>query len=100
MEETLIIITMAAIAITLQIVYRKKLYHTWRERITAAGIIFIVLIPWEFYAQKSGMWVFPGPGMIGVRLFGSPIEVIIFYIIAPYSIFVLFETLHIWMDKK
>ncbi len=99
MEEMMILLALLLAAIFLQIKYRKILFHSWKERILTTSIVFLVMMSWEFYSKYKGTWLYPGPGMVGVYIFGLPLELYLFYIIAPYFAFTFYETIHSWMDK-
>lgn len=100
MEEMIIMVVVLAIAIILKIKYKEILYHSAKERTLITMIIFVVMMSWEFYSKNAGIWAFPGPGMVGIYIFGLPIELYIFYLILPYFVFVSYETMHLKMDKR
>lgn len=99
MEELIIVICLLVAAIFMKIKYRLVLYHSEKERVLTSIIILIIMISWELVSKHRSVWLFPGPGMTGILLFGLPIDLWIFYLILPYSIFTVFELMHKKLDK-
>ncbi len=50
----------------------------WSITIATIGIL------WDYFATWRGHWIFPGDGLIGVRIFGLPIEEYLFAFIIPF----------------
>ena len=100
MEEIIILSIILLFTIIQKIRFKEVLYHSFKERITITLIIFFVMMSWEFYSKSKEIWLFPGPGMIGVYILGLPLELYIFYLIFPYFVFVFYETMHIKLDSK
>lgn len=100
MEELIILIFLLAATVVLEIKYKLALYHSKRERIWVTLIVLIFMITEEQVARINNIWLFPGPGMSGIYIFGLPLDLYLFYIILPYFVFVVFELIHKQMDKK
>jgi len=96
-----IVILFIVVGLFLEIRYKVHLYHSWRERLFVSVGCFIFLIGWElinhFYFDA---WYYPGVGMIGVFLFGLPLELYLFFFTAPYFSFVVYELIHREVDKN
>lgn len=53
--------------------------------------IFIFGMIWDYYAVSNQHWIFPGPGLIGTRIYGLPIEEFLFFLIVPYAAFTIYK---------
>ena len=100
MEESIIVICLLITATFIKIKYRLVLYHSEKERILTSIIIFIIMISWELVSTRTAVWLYPGPGLIGVFVLGLPIELYLFYLVLPYFVFIVFELIHKKLDKK
>lgn len=86
-----ILVIILILTILLEYKYHIHLYKSIKERITITLTIFILSIIWDYYATYKQHWIFPGPGLIGFRIFGLPIEEFLFFLILPYFLFVLYK---------
>ncbi len=100
MEEMIILIVIFLFTIIQKIKFKEILYHSFKERIIITLVIFVVMMSWEFYSKSKGIWLFPGPGMVGIYILGLPLELYLFYLIFPYFVFVFYETMHLKLDSK
>jgi len=100
MEELIILIFLFAATIVLEIKYKLVLCHSKKERVWTTLVVLIIMIAEEQVARINEIWLFPGPGMMGIYIFGLPLDLYLFYVILPYFVFVVFELIHKKMDKK
>ena len=82
------------LAIFLHQKFHLKIYKS--KKVMAATVLaaFITGILWDYYATWRHHWIFPGNGLIGIRILGLPIEEFLFFLIMPYwglTIFRLIE---------
>jgi len=100
MNLAVVIIFLAA-GLYLEKKYKVKLYHSIKERIIVTTIMFVVLMGWELinfnYFQA---WIYPGPGMIGFKILGLPLELYLFFLTSPYFALVVYELIHKEVDKR
>lgn len=96
MEYLIILTLILAITIFIELRYHIHLYHSMKERIIVTLNIFIVGMIWDYYATYNSHWVFPGPGLIGIRIFNLPIEEFLFFLIVPYAAFTMYK----FYDRK
>ena len=87
----MILMGFLALAILLEYIYRVKLYHSMRERIIITLHFFVIGMVFDYYATWRQIWTFPGPGLIGFRIFGLPIEEFLFFLIMPYISLVFYK---------
>ena len=80
-------------AVFLEWKFRIRLYHSFKERVTIIGLLFIIGITWDYYAVSQGHWKFPGSGLLGIYIGILPIEEYLFFLIMPYWGFTIYRTL-------
>lgn len=76
--------------------YHIHLYHSRKERIFVVLNIFIFGMIWNYFATSGQHWIFPGDGLIGLRIYELLIEEFLFFLIVPYAILVMYK----FYDKK
>ncbi|MEO5635029.1 MAG: lycopene cyclase domain-containing protein [Candidatus Paceibacterota bacterium] len=85
----LLIILLATIAIEYK--YDIHLYHSRKERFIVVLHIFLLGMLWDYFAVYRHHWIFPGDGLIGIRIYGLPIEEFLFFLIVPYFALVVYK---------
>ncbi|MDP2789464.1 MAG: lycopene cyclase domain-containing protein [bacterium] len=96
MEYLLILCVIFLAALFIETHFRVHLYHSLKERIVVTLNIFVFGMAWDYFAVYRRHWIFPGDGLIGIRLWGLPIEEFLFFLIVPYFALVLYK----FYDKK
>ena len=94
MQELSIIALLLIAAIAIRKHYHEVLYHSDAERVLTSLIILITMISWEFVSVQNEVWLYPGPGTLGISFSGLPIELFLFYLVLPYFVFTIFELIH------
>jgi lycopene cyclase domain-containing protein len=89
MEYLIILLIILVVTIFVEFKYNIRLYHSRKERLIVTLNIFIVGIIWDYFAIYRQNWIFPGNGLVGLRIFGLPIEEFLFFLIVPYGAFVM-----------
>lgn len=75
MPEYLIILSIIlVITVFIEYKYHIHLYHSRKERLMVTLNIFLFGMFWDYFATFRQHWIFPGHGLIGMRIFGLPIE--------------------------
>ncbi|NIJ55090.1 lycopene cyclase domain-containing protein [Dyadobacter arcticus] len=82
-----LIVDLAAISVPLLFSFHPKiaLYKKWSALWPAILIAAVPFIIWDSYFTKIGVWGFTPKYLIGLPLFGLPIEEILFFICIPYA---------------
>lgn len=96
MEYLSILIAILLITIFVEYRYKIRLYHSRKERVFVTLNIFLFGMIWDYFATYRQHWVFPGDGLIGLRIFGLPVEEFLFFLIVPYAALVMYK----FYDKK
>ena len=89
-----------AAAIILEIIFKEKLFHSFKERILWVLIFLLVGAPWDALAIMNKHWIFPGQGILGIYIGVIPIEEFLWYMIIPYFALTVFKAIHSTFDKK
>lgn len=93
MEYFLILMGFLALAVFLELKYHVHIYHSRRERVSVSLAIFFIGAIWDYYATWRRHWTFPGNGLLGVYVFGLPIEEFLFFLIMPYVTLTIYKVL-------
>ena len=91
MEYFLILMGFLLLGIFLEWKFHIHIYHSRKERIITSVVILIIGSVWDYFATWRQHWIFPGNGLIGIRLFGLPLEEFLFFLIMPYIAFTLYK---------
>lgn len=55
-------------------------------------LVSTVFIVWDYFANRAYLWHFSEKYTIGLKLFGLPLEEILFFIVAPVASMILWHT--------
>ncbi|MDO8576795.1 MAG: lycopene cyclase domain-containing protein [Candidatus Daviesbacteria bacterium] len=58
----------------------------WRYKQTLASVVliaFLIFIPWDIYAVRSGIWLFPYSGNTGIIIMDLPLEEYLYTVLIP-----------------
>jgi hypothetical protein len=99
--ELIVIILLFILCFILEKEYRVVLYNSKKERLIVAGAIFIVLMIWELLNRfVYQAWLYTGRGLVGIYIFGLPLEIYLFYLVGPYFAFIMYELIQKEIDRK
>ncbi|MFC7347058.1 lycopene cyclase domain-containing protein [Chryseobacterium zhengzhouense] len=62
-----------------------KFYRHFKAFLLASIVTAIFFIAWDVWFTSNGVWWFNDKYLIGLRLFGLPIEELLFFICIPFS---------------
>jgi lycopene cyclase domain-containing protein len=96
MEYFIILVVMLIAVIFAEWKFHLHLYHSIKERIIITLHIFLLGMIWDYYATYNQHWIFPGPGLVGIRIFNLPIEEFMFFLIVPYAVLTTYK----YLDKR
>lgn len=101
-----LIVIIAAVPVLLTFAPRVSYFKKLLPLLFSIVIISGLFIVWDIIATARGDWAFNDLHVYGVRLYGLPLEEILFFIVVPYSCIFLYETFltyikdkHIWYNK-
>lgn len=66
------------------------------------SIVFVssAYIIWDIIATKRGDWAFSPDHLVGIYIFGLPLEEILFFITVPYSCIFIYETVRFYIKER
>ncbi|MEO6502239.1 MAG: lycopene cyclase domain-containing protein [Jatrophihabitantaceae bacterium] len=67
----------------LELVLRVRVYARWRRLLAALVPGLVLGVAWDQYAVRSGHWHFDPRSVIGLDLFGLPLEEVLFFVVIP-----------------
>ena len=68
-----------------------RVYNTKKEAFIISGAIFLVGITWDTFSVWRGYWIFPGHGLVGIKIGLLPIEEYTLFIITPYWLLMFYN---------
>ena len=100
MEYFLILVALLLVAVFLQRKLKFRIYHSINEMVVMVGTVFLIGVVWDYFATYRNHWVFPGSGLLGLRIYGLPIEEFMFFLIIPYFTLVLYKTFSVKLRQE
>ncbi|MEM4240141.1 MAG: lycopene cyclase domain-containing protein [Candidatus Woesearchaeota archaeon] len=91
MEYFLILMGFLLASLLLEWRFHVKIYHSRKERIFTMLTIFVIGMVWDYFATWRHHWIFPGNGLLGIRIFNLPIEEFLFFLIGPYFALTIYK---------
>jgi len=81
--------------------WKFKYYKFFRPLAASILIVGTSYILWDILVTFRGDWWFEDEFLIGIKIFGLPIEEILFFIVVPYACIFIYENLVYFVrDKK
>ena len=86
-KYTYLLIDLGALIVPFIFSFDKRIefIKQWKSFWPAALISSLIFIGWDIYYTEIGVWGFNDRYLIGTKLFGLPLEEILFFICIPYS---------------
>jgi 15-cis-phytoene synthase/lycopene beta-cyclase len=78
----------------------KYLLHYKKTLVYCVLSALIFSLPWDYWAIKTNVWFFPAEKIVGVWMFGVPLEEYLFIIFATLEICILTLFLKNMLTKK
>lgn len=102
MNYTYLLINIAVIFFPLILSFDKKVhfFSKWRfvfPAILLTGLLFLI---WDMLFTKLNVWSFNPAYIIGVNLYGLPLEEILFFLTVPYACVFIYECLNVYFPKN
>ena len=97
-----LLINVFIIIVPLLLIFEQKLKFYKKLPAVSISILIVssVYVIWDSFAAKAGDWAFNSKYLIGVNLFGLPLEEILFFITVPFSIIFIYETAKFYLKES
>ena len=79
---------------------RVAFYKTWPALIPAIFINAAVFIPWDIYFTQRGIWGFNPEHLLGINIFGLPLEEVLFFFTVPYACVFIYQCLNVYFGES
>jgi lycopene cyclase domain-containing protein len=79
---------------------RIKYLKNWKSLLTTITLVGGAFIIWDIFVTERGHWSFSDAHIIGLKIFGLPIEEILFFVVVPFSCLLIWEALNYFFKKK
>jgi len=70
-----------------------RFYRKWKYLLGSILIVGTSFILWDIFATARGHWSFNGRYLVGLEIFGLPIEEMMFFFTVPYACLFTYEAL-------
>jgi len=86
----------------LLLTFAPKVYYYRKMKSLATTILVIssLFIIWDLLATARGDWAFNKKYIVGVGIFGLPLEEILFFLTVPYSCIFIYETFRTYFQER
>jgi len=79
---------------------RVAFYKSWPELFPAIFLNALFFIPWDIYFTQRGVWGFNPEYLLGIYVFGLPIEEILFFVTVPYACIFIYQCLNVYFGES
>src|SRR5688572_25331807 len=79
---------------------RVAFYKTWPALLPAIFLNAAIFIPWDIYFMQRGIWGFNPEYLLGINLFGLPLEEVLFFITVPYACVFIYVCLNVYFGES
>jgi lycopene cyclase domain-containing protein len=78
---------------------RVNMVSKWKALLPAIFLVGIIFIAWDVAFTKMGVWGFTDEHLVGLRIFGLPIEEWLFFLTVPYACMFIYEVLNYFIKR-
>lgn len=100
MQYYYILLNLFSFLIPFAFSFEKKMLHFiqyWKPFFTAIIFVGLIFIGWDIYFTYNDVWGFTDKYLLGVRIFGMPVEEYLFFLLIPYSsLFIHYSLLYLF----
>lgn len=79
---------------------RVHFYTYWRHLFPAMALNAAVFITWDSLFTRQGVWGFNPEHLLGINLFGLPLEEVLFFVTVPYACVFIYEVLNAYVARE
>jgi len=98
---TYLLLNLGTILVPLIRSFEKKIYFigNWKALLPAIIIPGTLFLLWDVWFTSMGVWGFNPRYLVGVSLFGLPLEEYLFFLTVPYACIFVYEVLNYFINK-
>ncbi|MFT2010909.1 lycopene cyclase domain-containing protein [Pontibacter sp. 13R65] len=74
-------------------------YKSWPYLFPAMALNGALFIIWDVLFTRAGIWGFNEEYLVGVKLFGLPLEEVLFFVTVPYACVFIYSVLNAYIAK-
>lgn len=102
MNYIYLLINIGVILFPLALSFDKKVhfYTKWKFILPAILITGAVFLIWDLLFVKLDVWSFNPDYLVGIYLWGLPLEEILFFLTVPYACVFIYECLNVYFPKN
>lgn len=78
---------------------RVHFYTHWKHLFPAMALNAAVFIFWDSLFTRQGVWGFNPDYLLGINLFGLPLEELLFFVTVPYACVFIYEVLQAYVSR-
>jgi len=72
-------------------------FRNWKHLVPTYLTVGVAFVVWDVFATDAGHWSFNESFITGIKLFGLPVEEIMFFITVPYACIFTYEVIRAYM---
>lgn len=101
MNYIYLLINIAVIFFPLVLSFDKKVhfFSKWKFVVPAILITGVVFLIWDLLFVKLDVWSFNPDYIVGIKLWGLPLEEMLFFLTVPYACIFIYECLNAYFPK-
>ncbi|MGM9477754.1 lycopene cyclase domain-containing protein [Pedobacter sp. GSP4] len=102
MKSTYLLINISVILFPLALSFDKKVhfFSKWKFVFPAILITGAVFLIWDMLFTQLNVWSFNPKYIIGINLFGLPLEEMLFFLTVPYACIFIYECLNVYFPNN
>lgn len=102
LKYTYLLINLLTIVVPLGRSFEERIgfYKKWRYYFPALLITGLFFLTWDYLKIQHGVWAFNPRYITGIKLFGIPLEEILFFITVPYACTFIYETVSLFIKRN
>lgn len=100
--STYLVINICIVLIPLLLSFEKnvRFYTKLKNVFSSVIVVGLIFLIWDSIATKNGDWSFNSEYTGSIKMFGLPLEEILFFITVPYSIILIYESLTYYLKDR
>lgn len=75
-------------------------YRSFKALFMSIGLTMLVFIPWDVFFTANGIWGFNPRYLVGISLFGLPVEEWLFFAAVPFSCIFIYRVLNYFFPRS